>query len=258
MQLAFDAGLADSHGMTGVILAIVGLALGGLLKGATGAGAPILAVPIMAIYFNVPVAVAIFAVPNLLANVWQAWTYRKQQLPPRFMISFAGGGALGTFIGTVLLANLPGNTLTLVVALAVFVYVGFRLARPSWVLLYPLAEKLAPAAGTLGGILFGASGLSAPVSLSFLNAMKLERVTFVATVTVFFVTMGLVQIPMLFAYGILDGQRFLLSAAAILPIFAGMPVGAWLARHISRDAFDKIILAVLTLIAVRLFVQAIG
>ena len=135
---------------------------------------------------------------------------------------------------------------------------GMLSARPSWVLLYPLAEKLAPAAGTLGGILFGASGLSAPVSLSFLNAMKLERVTFVATVTVFFVTMGLVQIPMLFAYGILDGQRFLLSAAAILPIFAGMPVGAWLARHISRDAFDKIILAVLTLIAVRLFVQAIG
>ena len=104
--------------MTGVILAIVGLALGGLLKGATGAGAPILAVPIMAIYFNVPVAVAIFAVPNLLANVWQAWTYRSQRLPPRFMISFAGGGALGTFIGTVLLANLPGHALTLVVALS--------------------------------------------------------------------------------------------------------------------------------------------
>lgn len=244
--------------MTGVILAIIGLALGGLLKGATGAGAPILAVPIMAIYFNVPLAVAIFAVPNLLANVWQAWTYRRQQLPPRFMISFAGGGALGTFIGTVLLANLPGHALTITVALAVFIYVGFRLARPGWVLVYPLAEKLSPFIGTLAGVLFGASGLSAPVSLSFLNAMKLERRTFVATVTVFFVMMGVVQIPMLFAYGIMTGQRFLLSAAAILPIFAGMPVGAWLARHISREAFDRIILAVLTLIAIRLLMQGLS
>jgi hypothetical protein len=30
--------------MTGVIFSIIGLALGGLLKGATGAGAPIIAV----------------------------------------------------------------------------------------------------------------------------------------------------------------------------------------------------------------------
>ncbi len=56
--------------MMGVILAIVGLALGGMLKGATGAGAPLIAVPVMAMYFDVPMAVTVFAVTNLLANVW--------------------------------------------------------------------------------------------------------------------------------------------------------------------------------------------
>ncbi len=244
--------------MTGVILAIVGLLLGGLLKGATGAGAPIIAVPVMAIYFNVPVAVAVFSVPNLLVNIVQAWTYRKEQLPRAFMLMFAGGGAIGTLVGTVLLANLPGRWLTLVVSGAVFIYVAFRLARPGWVLAYPLAERLSPFIGTAGGVLFGASGLSAPLTLSFLNAMKLERRTFVATVTVFFVMMGLAQIPALFAYGILDGHKFLLSTGALVPILAGMPIGAWLARHISRDMFDKLILGVLTVIAMRLAFQAIG
>lgn len=244
--------------MTGVILAIAGLLLGGLLKGATGAGAPIIAVPVMAIYFNVPVAVAVFSIPNLLANAVQAWTYRKEQLPWRFMVMFAGGGALGTLAGTVLLANLPAKWLTLGVALAVLVYVAFRLARPGWALAYPLAERLSPAIGTLGGVLFGASGVSAPVTLSFLNAMKLERRTFVGTVTFFFTMMGIVQIPTLLAYGILDGRRLLLSAGALLPILAGMPVGALLARHISRETFDKIILAILTLIAIRLAMQALG
>ena len=238
--------------MTGIVLAIIGLFLGGLLKGATGAGAPIIAVPVMALWFNVPLAVTIFAIPNLLANVWQAWTYRADRLPRRFMVMFAGGGALGTLAGTVLLANLPGKALTLVVALAVFLYVAFRLARPNWKLAYPLAEKLSGVFGTLGGVLFGSTGVSAPVSLSFLNAMKLERRTFVATVTVFFVMMGLVQVPMLIGYGLMDGRKFLLSLSAILPIWAGMPVGAWLARHISRETFDKVILAVLTVIAIRL------
>lgn len=244
--------------MTGIFLAIVGLALGGVLKGATGAGAPIIAVPVIAMYFGVPVAITVFAVPNLITNVWQSWSHRKQQLPRSFMILFVGGGALGTFIGTVLLANLSGSTLTLIVAVAVFFYVGLRLVHPGWVLRFPLARKLALAIGTLGGILFGASGVSAPVTISFLNAMKLERGQFIATVTLFFTMMGVVQVPMLFAYGIMDGRKFLISAAALIPIVAFMPIGAWLARHISRDLFDKLILVLLSVIAIRLVIQSWG
>ena len=240
--------------MTGVILAIIGLALGGLLKGATGAGAPVIAVPVVAMYFGVPVAVTMFAVPNVLANFWQAWTYRHKQLPMPFMVMFAGGGAIGTLVGTVLLVNLPGEVLELIVAVAVFVYIGFRLARPGWVLLYPLAVRLSFPVGLLGGLLFGTSSLSAPATLSFMNAMRLERERFIATVSVFFTAMGAVQIPMLFIYGIMDLRGFLLSTAAFLPIIAFMPVGSWLARHISREVFDRIILTLLAVIALKLVV----
>jgi uncharacterized membrane protein YfcA len=242
--------------MTGVIFSIIALALGGVLKGATGAGAPIIAVPVMAMYFGVPIAVAVFAVPNLLANVWQAWTHRTDQLPLPFMIMFGAGGAAGTLVGTMLLANLPGSALTLIVAFAVFVYVGFRLMRPGWVLRYRLAEKLSLGIGVLAGTMFGASGLSAPVTLSFLNAMKLDRRQFIATVTFFFTMMALVQIPMLFAYGIMDGRRFMISTSALLPIVLFMPVGSWLARYISREMFDKLVLVLLTLIAIKLVANA--
>lgn len=241
--------------MTGVVLAIIGLALGGVLKGATGAGAPLIAVPVMVIYFDVPLAVTVFAVPNLLANVWQSWIYRKEQLPRLFMVMFAGGGALGAFIGTVMLVSLPGSALTLMVAFAVYIYVALRLARPDWVLRDPLAKKLSLITGVFGGILFGASGLSAPVTLSFLNAMKLERRQFVATITMFFTMMGVVQIPMLFAYGIMDGPKFLISTAALIPILVFMPLGAWLAQHLSKDLFDRLILVVLVGIAIRLTFQ---
>ena len=238
--------------MLGVILAVVGLALGGLLKGATGAGAPVIAVPVVAMFFGVPTAVTVFAVPNVLANVWQAWTYRSEQLPKPFMLMFAGGGALGTFLGTLLLVKLPGDALTLIVAAAVFIYIGFRVARPGWVLAYPIAEKLSLAVGTVAGVLFGASALSAPATLSFLNAMRLDRRCFIGTVSAFFTAMGVVQVPMLFAYDVMNWHKFLISAAAFLPILAFMPVGSFLARHISRETFDRIILGVLFLIALKL------
>ena len=82
-----------------ILLALIGLGLGGILKGATGAGAPVIGVPVLAVIFNVPMAVAIFTVPNLLTNLWQGWQFRKHQISRRFTLIFAGAGALGAGIG---------------------------------------------------------------------------------------------------------------------------------------------------------------
>ena len=48
-----------------LILVCVAFVLGGILKGATGAGAPFLAVPLMAILIDVPFAVAVFLAPGV-------------------------------------------------------------------------------------------------------------------------------------------------------------------------------------------------
>lgn len=241
-----------------IVLAILGLGLGGLLKGATGAGAPIIAVPVMAMYFDVPLAVTVFAMPNLITNSWQAWTFRKHQLPRRFTILFAGGGGIGAGLGTVLLAHLPGAALTMTVALAVLAYLAFRIIHPGWVLQYRVAERVAFPVSTMAGALGGAAGVSAPISLTFLSAMRLERPQFIATISLFFTMMGVAQVPMLVAYGFMDWTRFVLSMGAIIPVLATMPLGAWLARRISPQTFDKIILVLLAGIAARLIVQAWG
>lgn len=102
----------------------------------------------------------------------------------------------------------------------------------------------------------GAGGLSAPVSVTFLNAMKLERSEFIATIAVFFLTMSFVQIPALAALGILTPERAAMSLLATIPLFGAMPIGAWLARRISRETFDRVILALLAVIALRLLYAA--
>ena len=51
---------------------------GGILKGATGAGAPIIAIPILTFLFDVPTAVASFTLPNLLSNLWQGVAFSQK------------------------------------------------------------------------------------------------------------------------------------------------------------------------------------
>src|SRR3546814_7645556 len=73
---------------------------------------------------------------------------------------------------------------------AVFLYIACRLARPDWVLDLGIATRLAAPAGFAGGLLQGAAGISAPISITFLNAMRIDRAAFIATISVFFVAMS--------------------------------------------------------------------
>ncbi|MEM1237402.1 MAG: sulfite exporter TauE/SafE family protein [Pseudomonadota bacterium] len=240
-------------------LATIALALflGGVLKGAIGMGSPVLAIPVMASFFDVRLAVVIMVVPNLMTNLWQLWTYRAHRLSGAFPYVFAGAGMVGTFLGTVVLVLVSQAFLKLLVAGAVIVYVGLRLARPDFALGDRAARALAIPMGAIAGALQGAAGLSAPVSVSFLNAMRLGREVFIVTISLLFVGMSLVQIPMLTALGLMTAETALLGAAALSPLLAGMPVGGFLAARLSPERFDRIVIVVLVGLALKLVIDVI-
>lgn len=236
------------------ILALLALFLGGVIKGATGVGAPLIAAPALTMLFNVQTAVAVMVVPNLLSNIWQAWRFQAHLLDRRFLVLFTGGGFLGAILGTWLLIALRQETLAVMVACAVIAYIVMRLSRPDWMLGRALADRISGAAGLLGGVLQGATGISAPASITFLNAMRLPRLTFIGTIAVFFVAVSLAQLPALWIVGLIDLRSLALGLGTLGMIVLGMPVGNWLARYWSPKAFDRVMLVLLALLAIRLII----
>lgn len=236
---------------------VIALALGGTLKGAMGMGSPIVAVPVMASFFDVRLAVIIMVIPNLVTNAWQCWVYRKSRLADLLRWNFAVAGAAGAFVGTIMLANFPSNVLKVFVASAVLLYVTLRLSRPDFAISLPVAKKAAVPLGVLAGILQGAAGISAPVSASFLNAMKLPRETFIHTISMFFFGMTLVQLPMLIYLGLFTWQLMALGTAALLPLFAGIAAGVWLAKLLRPEAFDRLVLLTLSALAFKLLLDVV-
>lgn len=237
------------------LLVAFAFALGGILKGATGAGAPVVSVPVLAVLYDVRFAVAMIVMPNIIPNLWQAWTYRHDMLQRRFVWSYAIAGGIGAGIGTVALASLKGEVLSIGVACVVLAYVAFRLLKASWVLGFDRASRVVWPVGILGGILQGASGLSAPVSITFLNAMKLERGQFISCISMFFAALGFVQLPLQAHFGIMTPERLLFSLLALIPLMGAMPLGAWIGRHMSRETFDRIMLGLLFLLAIKLLTE---
>ncbi|WP_346909095.1 hypothetical protein [uncultured Roseibium sp.] len=94
----------------------------------------------------------------------------------------------------------------------------------------------------LGGALQGATGISAPASITFLNALKLPRSTFIATISVFFIVMSIGQIEQLVVVGLLDWHRFFLGLGVTVAIALFMPVatiwpGIWRRKPSTRSCW---------------------
>jgi uncharacterized membrane protein YfcA len=226
-----------------MIWAFVALAFGGIVKGALGAGVPIIAIPILTMTYDVHFAIAVLLAPNLVANLVQVWSYRADLLPRRFLMPFALGGAAGVAFGTYALTRVPQDTLSLVIAFIVLAYVALRLVNPRLMLPFRLQ---------------GATGMSAPLSVTFLNTLGLERRVFIGTIAVFFTALTLMQIPALALSGILTWERGLISLMALATVLAFMPLGAWLASRLSRRLFDLATLLLLVLLAVKIILDVLN
>jgi len=234
------------------------LFLGGIVKGATGAGTPLVAVPVIAVFLDVRVAVIIMIIPNMVTNLWQLWQFHDSHLPDRFGLRFAIGGAIGVAAGTALLAYLPAKMLTVLVTVVIISYVLLRLARPGFRLEWGGALRMVPYMGVAGGVLQGAAGIAAPVAVSFLNAVRLERPQFIATISLFFASIVSFQFVSLLAYQLFTPAFMAYSLAAVLPLLVALPIGSWLGQKLSAAAFDKALLVLLTVIAMRLAYTLFG
>ena len=235
-------------------LIIVGLAfaMGGILKGATGVGAPLIAVPVMTSFVDIRFAVAVFVVPNLVINLIQSIIYRRALTDKSFLLILCMSAGLGAFAGSLTLYQASGGVLEMLMAGIILFYVAFRLYKPNWQLSISMAQKLSMPVGFFAGFLQGAFGISAPATLTFLNAIKFERSEFIIIVSVFFLTMSLIQLPTLFYLELMQIEHLVLGLLAVIPLMAFMPMGAFILRRSTSDFFDRVILAILVGVALRL------
>lgn len=240
-----------------MIIALLTFAIAGIIKGAIGSGVPVVVVPVLTMLYDVKLAIAVLVAPNLFSNALQVWQYRQHLLPLRFLLSFAVAGGAGIVLGTWGLVVLSPTLLSLGVAAAILLYLIIKLAKRTATLPFTVAKRIVLPVGLLAGVLQGAAGMSAPASVTFLNAMRLERPVFIGSISVFFVAITLVQIPALLSAGILTWERSLYSLAALLVILAAMPLGARLGKRLPHRWFDRLIMCLLATIAIKIVVDAL-
>ncbi|MCB8889904.1 sulfite exporter TauE/SafE family protein [Vreelandella malpeensis] len=238
-----------------MFIAIITLLIAGIVKGAIGSGVPVIVVPVFTMLYNVQTAIAVLLASNLFSNLIQVWQNRRHLLPLRFLAAFSLAGCAGILVGTWGLVALSHDLLSLGVAGAIVLYLVIKLLKRKMAMPMDVARRLVLPVGFVAGILQGAAGMSAPASITFLNAMRLERRVYIGSISVFFGAVTVVQAPALLVTNILTLELAAYSMAAFVVIALAMPLGAALGKRLPYVWFDNLIMLLLAGIAVKIITE---
>ena len=224
------------------------LCCGGFIKGALGVGTPLLTVPMMAQVLPPQMAIAIMAIPVVVANLWQfSQAERSRAVVARFWPTLVAI-LVGTWIGVKILSEIDEKTLMVLVGVAV---IAFALLQGSRFRLH-LPDRLVKPAGLLfgcaSGLIGGVSSFFGPMLIIYLISIRgLAKNQFVSSISFLYVGAVVPWTLALLVFDILDQRLLLYSTLATLPVTMGLLVGQRMRKHISEARFQNLIIVILVI-----------
>lgn len=239
-----------------VVIALA-LAIGALVKGISGLGLPLVAVPVMAGFLGVEHAVTIIVVPGFLVQGWLVWVHRRElpALPPlRGMLVAA---VVGVAAGTWVLSVASERWLTLLLASWLGLYLAtLALRLDPW---QPLRRsgRAGPLVVWLGGVVQGATGISGPIVASYMHALKLQKGAYILCSNLIFQVYMAAQLASLSGLGLMTWTRLQEGLLACIPVAIVLPLAIRISRRISQAAFNRVVVSLLAVMELRLILRVV-
>ncbi len=190
--------------------------------------------------FGPRAAVVIVSIPILVSNTlllvtgWRVVPRVIREIVPMLVL-----GAIGTFFGVQLLAQLDQRAFAVLISVLVIVFLlrGDRLLGDD-----PDARRVkvaAPVVGFVGGLLQGSTSIASPLVGSYFHARKLAAKEFVVVLAALFQLNSIVQIGGFVAFDLLTPELVALGIAGLVPNLAGLIAGIELRGRISPEGAGR-------------------
>jgi uncharacterized protein len=240
------------------LVVVLAIGVGAFMKGVTGFGLPPVAIPVMAAFLGPEHAVIIMAIPGLGSNVWQLWSHRSARQECPGLPSMVAATVIGAVIGTVLLKTLDSALLTLLMAVLIVVYIAVLTLRPGFAFSSRVPRFASVPVGLLAGGLQGSTGISSPLLSTYLHGLRLRSEAYVFALSAVFLVAAVMQVSTLTVIGAYDWALLGQSLLAFVPIAVFLPLGARARHRMSSVTFQRIVLVLLGLVAVKLVLDVAG
>jgi uncharacterized membrane protein YfcA len=233
------------------------ISIGALLKGMTGLGLPLFAVPVLAALSSVEEAVILMIIPGIAANLWIALHRHRYSVLLKQHWPFLVSGFFGGIAGTLLLRLASDRTLKLllIIWLGSYLLQHFMGKKPLRVFTGP--ARFGYVTGLLAGTTQGATGISAHVVAPYYHSRALEAPAYAFLITFTFLLFSVAQMAGALGTDLLTPERLQISLVALVPTLVFTRIGIQLADRISQVTFNRLLLIVFCLLEIKLLADVI-
>lgn len=238
-----------------LLIVLFGVFAAAILRGFTGFGFGLAAVPLLSLALPpaqvVPFVVVLQVVVGVagLFGAWRSCDWRAV----RYLLP---GLICGIPIGISLLSLFPPNPVRLVIGIIIAASVlllwrGARLPpRPSGV--------MSAGVGLVSGVISGLASMGGPPIVVYLIALGHGPSVVRATSIVFFMLSGMVSMTTMSLTGLIDREVLIWTAIAVPVLFLGSWLGTWGFQHAKPHHHRNTALIVLSILAVVLIARGLS
>lgn len=237
------------------IIAVI--SFGALVKGITGLGLPLFAVPAIATLTSVEEAVVLMIIPGLGANIWLVVSHRRFAALLRDHLPFLVAGLVGAVAGTFLLVAIDDRWLKLALAIWLAVYLLQYLFGDFLRSLFHARGGLAAIVGAMAGTIQGATGISAHIVAPYFHGRELVAGAYAFLVATSFLVFSISQLGTAVGTHLFSTERVTLGLVALVPTLLFTHVGIRLAGKVSSEIFQKLLLVVFVLMEIKLIADVV-
>jgi uncharacterized membrane protein YfcA len=240
-----------------LIIAILSIMLfAGLVHGTLGLGFPMVATPMLAVFFDVRTAILITLLPTVTVNLASIWNSRNSlESVGRFSL-LIGFVLPGSLVGAYVLAIADPAPFRLALAGLIFLYlwtnISGRLPRQWLVANVMLAMALF---GFTAGFAAGTTNVMVAILIVFFLSLEVPRISMVPVLNACFLVGKISQILVLSLTGLVTFtllyETLPLALAAVLALFIGQRIR----EKIAVEVYRRILHGLLVILAGVLIVQ---
>jgi len=236
-----------------LVLCVVILFVAYVIKGLSGFGSGLVAIPLLAFFLPLPFIVPVLALLSYTGTVYQSFTYRSdvvwRDLWPLLPFSLAG-----ITIALWLLVNADVTVLTFTLGIFIFCYAVYSLLPHD---IKAGSRWWAVGAGSSAGLIGALFGTGGPFYVLYLKMRQVNKQQFRATITMIFLVDGGARMFGYF-YSDLFTHKMLLLALMLLPVLMlAMYVGQHLHIKINDQRFNQIVSSLLLMSGLSLTIKSL-
>jgi len=241
-----------------ILVALIAI-FAGLVKGISGFGSSLVAIPLLTLLFGtefVKDSVVVMITFNLVLNsllLIENKGFHPDSLKRVWIIPLFG--AIFTVVGIIIFVNVPDAVITYTAGGLILLAIankGFRLKMR-----LPETPWVKAIIGTLSGMGNGIASIDGPPVVFYLTSIQAEKTYFKNVLASHFLVTGFIAVVLHVIWGSYNVDLILIIAVMLVFTVVGLLIGNKISRNMNQAVFDKIVLVILFALAISMFYEEI-